>query len=75
MDKKLSHSAAWTLILGGFVLLVVVGQLDLLVVLIPTAAVLAYGISWIFQGKTSDKRLKIEAGPEERSESVPSGPS
>jgi hypothetical protein len=51
MDKKLSQSAAWTLILGGVVLLVVIGQLDLLVVLIPTAAVIAYGISWIFQGK------------------------
>ena len=51
MDKKLSQSAAWTLILGGFVLLVVVGQLDLLVVLIPTAGVIAYAISWIFQGK------------------------
>jgi hypothetical protein len=51
MDTKLSQSATWTLILGGFVLLVVVGKLDLLVVLIPTAAVLAYGISWILQGK------------------------
>ena len=51
MDTKLSQSAAWTLILGGLVLLVVIGQLDLLVVLIPTAAVLAYGISWIFQSK------------------------
>jgi hypothetical protein len=51
MDKKLSQSAAWTLILGGLVLLVVIGQLDLLVVLIPTAAVIAYGISWIFQAK------------------------
>ena len=51
MDKKLSQSAAWTLILGGFVFLVVLGQLDLLVVLIPTAAVIAYGISWIFPGK------------------------
>jgi hypothetical protein len=75
MDTKLSQSATWTLILGGFALLVAMGKLDLLVVLIPTAAVLAYGISWIFQGKTSDKRLKIEAGPEERSESLPSGPS
>ena len=51
MDQKLSQSAAWTLVLGGFVFLVVIGQLDLLVVLIPTAAVIAYGISWIFQGK------------------------
>ena len=51
MDKKLSQSAAWTLILSGFVFLVVIGQLDLLVVLLPTAAVIAYGISWIFQGK------------------------
>jgi hypothetical protein len=51
MDTKLSRSAAWTLILGGFGLLVVMGKLDLLVVLIPSAAVLAYGISWIFQGK------------------------
>lgn len=51
MDKKLSQSAAWTLILGGFVFLVVIGQLDLLVVLLPTAAVIAYGISWIFQVK------------------------
>jgi len=51
MDTKLSQSAALTLILGGLVLLVVIGQLDLLVVLIPTAAVIAYGISWIFPGK------------------------
>jgi hypothetical protein len=51
MDQKLSQSATWTLILGGFALLVAMGKLDLLVVLIPTAAVLAYGISWIFQGK------------------------
>jgi hypothetical protein len=51
MDTKLSQSATWTPILGGLVLLVVVGKLDLLVVLIPTAAVLAYGISWVFQSK------------------------
>jgi hypothetical protein len=52
MDKKLSQSAAWTLILAGLVLLVVVGQLDWLVVLLPTAAVIAFGISWIFPGKS-----------------------
>jgi hypothetical protein len=51
MDTKLSQSAAWTLILGGLALLLAMGQLDWLVVLIPTAAVLAYGISHIFQGK------------------------
>jgi hypothetical protein len=51
MDTKLSQSAACTLILGGLVLLVVIGQLDLLVVLIPAAAVIAYGISWSFPGK------------------------
>jgi hypothetical protein len=51
MDQKLSQSATWTLILVGCALLVAMGKLDLLVVLIPTAAVLAYGISWIFQGK------------------------
>jgi hypothetical protein len=51
MDTKLSQSATWTLILGGLALLLVMGQLDWLVVLIPTAAVLAYGISCIFQGK------------------------
>ena len=51
MDEKLSQSATWSLILAGLVLLAAMGKLDLLVVLIPTAAVLAYGISWIFQGK------------------------
>jgi hypothetical protein len=51
MDTKASQSATWTLILGGFALLVAMGKLDLLVVLIPTAAVLAYGISWVFRGK------------------------
>jgi hypothetical protein len=50
MDKKFSQSAPGILILAGFVLLVVMGKLDLLVVLIPSAAVLAYGIRRLFQG-------------------------
>jgi hypothetical protein len=42
---KINSKAGWTLILGAFLLLAVAGKLDLLVVLIPTAAVLAYGIT------------------------------
>ena len=36
----------WILTLAGILLLIVIGRLDLLVVLIPTAAVLAFGVLW-----------------------------
>ena len=49
---KLSLKAGWTLILGAVLLLVAVGKLDLLLVLIPTAAVLAYAITRFPHDKT-----------------------
>jgi hypothetical protein len=49
---KINSKAGWTLVVGACLLLVVSGRLDLLGVLVPVAAVLAYGISRIPHDKT-----------------------
>ncbi len=50
-----TSKAVWTLVLGAFLLLAAAGRLDLLVVLIPVAAVLAYAASRIFHEETGLK--------------------
>jgi hypothetical protein len=43
-----NSKAGWFLVLAGLVLLV--GKLDLLVILIPAAALLAYSFAWLGRG-------------------------
>jgi hypothetical protein len=45
MDVLSSKAAGWTLVVGGFLLLVAMGRLGLAVVLIPMAAAVAYGVT------------------------------
>jgi hypothetical protein len=50
---KIKSKAGWTLVVGAFLLLVLAGKLDLLVVLIPSAAVVAYAITRLPDDKTN----------------------
>lgn len=45
MQANGESTAGWTLVLGGLLLLAVVGKLDLVAILIPLAAIVAYGMS------------------------------
>jgi hypothetical protein len=45
-----NHKIGWALIAAGVFLLAAKGELSLLLVLLPVAAVLAYGFSWIVRG-------------------------
>jgi len=50
---RTKSKAGWIFVLGAFLPLVVTGKLDLLLVLIPAAAVLAYGITRLPHDRTS----------------------
>jgi hypothetical protein len=43
----MNSTAGWTLALACLLLLAILGKLDMLVVLIPLAALLAYSLSWV----------------------------
>jgi len=40
-----SKAAGWTLAIGGFLLLIARGGMDLVVLLVPAAAAVAYGVT------------------------------
>jgi hypothetical protein len=50
---RIKLNAGWTLVGGAILLLVFAGKLDLLVVLIPSAAVVAYAIARLPDDKTN----------------------
>jgi hypothetical protein len=45
--QSMNSKAGWTLALAGLLVLTVMRTLDMLIVLLPLAALLAYTISWI----------------------------
>lgn len=45
--EKNSARFGWTLALAGFLLLLAIGKLDLLIVLLPMATLVACGFLWI----------------------------
>ena len=47
--SKLDAKWGWALAIAGIALLVVLGQASLLIVLVPTALVLACGLVWVAQ--------------------------
>ncbi len=47
-----SKAAGWALMISAFLLLIVTGKLDLLVVLIPLSLLLGYGLLWLGGNKT-----------------------
>jgi hypothetical protein len=51
-NMNLNQCAGWTLVLGAILLLVTLGELDLLVILVPLALLLAFGIGCSGQEKT-----------------------
>jgi hypothetical protein len=56
MDWHNSKASGWTLVVGGFLLLAAMGKLDLVVLLLPIAAVVAYGITRLPAGNTALRR-------------------
>jgi hypothetical protein len=50
MDVHNSRVAGWILALGGFLLLAAMGKLDLVILLIPIAAAVGYGVARLLRG-------------------------
>lgn len=48
----MNSKAGWTLVLAGILLLAALGKLDMLLVSLPLAAVVACTVSWIDRGHT-----------------------